>query len=130
MAIVSYRLGDADRERLDAPEWLPLDLLSCTLDDVTELSDQHGFELEDWPDVILGPTDGKPPKWAFKAVLWLALHQNGVAATWDDVGRIEVLRVTRRRDDDQGKDPASGESPPPPTPATSTTPPSSTSSPD
>lgn len=134
---LEYRLGDADRERLGCPEWLPLDLLDVTLDDLTELSDRFVFDLEAWPDVFFGPKDEdgeyKPPKWALRAAIWMALRQwGGSFVSWDDVGKLAILRVTSRTGD-QGKapDPSdSSGSTPPENSETSTTPPSSTSSPD
>jgi len=142
----SYRLCDADRARLGCPEWLPIELASSTLDDITYLSDRFGFDLEDWPEVLQGeiPFEAagtpdaedkrQPPKWATQAMLWLALHQADVPVAWEDVGKIQVLRVQRRvdEDDDPGKEPADDgpEKDPALTSDSSTTPPSSTSSPD
>jgi len=135
--MAKYRLGDEDRARLGGPEWLVLDLLGATLDDVTELSDRFVFDMEDWPEPLFGRegADGKrkAPKWRMQAALWMALRQAGVAATWEDVGKVAILRV-RVRDDEAGKAPpdpsASSGSTPPESSETSTTPPSSTSSPD
>ena len=126
----SYRLGDADRERLGGPEWLPFELMDVTLGQVTELSDRFGFELEDWPDVLTGTEARKAPKWRLQCLVWLALYQSGVNVPWEDAGTVAALRVTFRADEGPGKDESSSESPPSPTPETSTTPPSSTSSPD
>ena len=132
-----YRLGDADRERLGCPEWITLDLLDVSIDDVSELSDRFLFDLEDWPEPLVGPKgengERKTPTWQFHASVWMALHLAGTFASWDDVGKVAILRV-QSRDDDPGKapDPESGSSgsTPPESSGSSTTPPSSTSSPD
>jgi len=138
----SYRLGDEDRERLGCPEWLSVALTECRLDDITELSDRFDFELEDWPEVLRGevPFEAagspdadsmrKPPKWGIQAMLWLALHQADVDATWEQVGRLKVLQVQRREDEEPGKEEATQVAEPDPTSEPSTTQPSSTSSPD
>lgn len=139
----SFRLGDSDRERLGCPEWLPVALVECTLDDITELSDRFGFELEDWPDVLRGeiPLEAaghpdadsmrKAPKWGIRALIWLALHQSDVDVTWEQVGKLKMLQIARRDDDEEsGKEEAAPVAEPDPTSEPSTTPPSSTSSPD
>lgn len=139
----SFRLGDADRERFGCPEWLPVDLTACTIAEVTELSDRFGFELEDWPDALFGEVPfefaGEPdadkhrrkPRWWLSAYTWFGLHQAGIDASWDDVGKIAILQIGHRDDESPGKAPApEPEAPPPdPTPEPSTTQPSSTSSP-
>lgn len=140
----SYRLGEKDRERLGAHDWLPFDLLDATLDDITELSDRFGFELADWPNPFFGqvPLEAmgsadandhrKAPSWQIHAGVWLALHAGGIPTTWDEVGRLAILRIEYRRDEEPvGKDEPSSpaESTPDPTPEPSTTPLSSTSSP-
>lgn len=137
----SFRLGDDDRERLDCPEWLSLSLADCTLEDITYLSDRFVFDLEDWPEVLRGEVPfeyaGSPdaddkrraPKWSIQALLWLALHQSGCDASWEQVGKLQVMKVQRRSEpDDEGKDQAAPAGPDP-TPEVSMTPPSSTSSP-
>lgn len=130
----SYRLGDADRARFGAPEWMPLELMDVTLDQVTDLSERFGFEIEDWPEAFFGKVgeDGerKSPRWQIQTAVWLALHQSGINVPYENVGQIAVLRVQWRKEEEPGKDEGSSDSPPSPTPETSTTPPSSTSSPD
>lgn len=139
-----FRLGDEDRERLGAPEWLTLAMVECTLNDITYLSDRFDFELEEWPDVLLGEvpfefagspdadSKRKPPRWGTQAMLWLALHQSGVQATWEQVGQLKVFKIERRDDDEDGQAGKEEAAPaaPDPTSEPSMTPPSSTSSPD
>jgi hypothetical protein len=141
MGYYSYRLGDADRERLGCPEWLPVSLADCTLDDITYLSDRFVFELEDWPEVLLGDipfeaagtpeaeSKRKPPKWGIQALLWLALHQADVPVTWEQVGKLQVLKVQRRLDDEEPGKQTAAPAESDPTSGPSTTPPSSTSTP-
>src|SRR5262245_58305731 len=113
----AYRLGDADRERLGCPEWLPFNLVDASIDDVTDLAERFGFALDDWPEAYLGEIDmdtvgqeREPdrirPKWQIKAAVWMALHQNGVNCSWDDVGKVALLRASWRSDPDEspGKD--------------------------
>ena len=40
-----------------------------------------------------------------RAVVWLALHQNGHKATWDEAGSVSAVGLGFLADEDEGKDP-------------------------
>jgi len=134
---IRVHLGEKDRERWGCAEALELDLMDTSIADVSELSERFGFEPDDWPDAMIGDIpfeqagspDARPvqPRWQKHAAVWLALHQAGHDATWDDVGKVSFLRAGYSFDgkEDPGKE--EGESPSP-TSDDSGTPPSDTSS--
>lgn len=128
------QLGDRDRERLGCGEALDFDLMEISIADLEELSERFGFEPEDWPTPLIGEIpfeqagspDAKPvrPRWQTRAVVWLALHQSGHDATWDEAGKVAYNRVRFVNEEEPGKD----ETSPSPPSAGSGTPPSDTSS--
>ena len=123
-------LGERDRERFGCAEGLELDLMEICIADLEELADRFGFDPDDWPIPIIGEVpfeqagspDAKPvkPRWQKQAAVWLALHQAGHDATWDEVGKVAAERVVYTRE--PGKDE------PAPSTEPSGTPPSDTSS--
>lgn len=133
------KLSDADRQRFDCKEWLPVELADASITDVEELSDRFGFDpIDDWPEAMRGTISledagqgedkRKRPKWYMRALVWMALHQNGHDVSWDDAGLVQFLRLDFKSDDpvEPGKGEADGS--PSETSDASTTPPSPSSS--
>lgn len=128
--------GDKDRQRWDLPEVAEFDPRDITVADLEELSDRLGFDMRDWPDVLFGELtleqagdpDAKPvpPKWQPRAVVWMALRQNGRMVSWDEAGeaRTSWLRYVAS----EGKDQSPDTSEPSDKPEPSTTQPSESSS--
>jgi hypothetical protein len=132
---VKIRLCDEDRETFGCPEWLePVSPHDISLNDLDELAQRFNFDPNDWPEPFNGQltleqagVEGarpKPPPWRMRALVWMLLRQNGIAVSWEDVGKAHPLSMTTdRADPSPGKGRAQS-----PNSATSTTPRSRTSS--
>lgn len=119
-----FRLCPEDRELFGAPEWLKFDARAISVGDLEELSDRFGFDVEDWPEPFRGQLTleqagdpdavPRPPRWRNRALVWMLLRQNGVDASWEDVGRARAYLLEAHPDPadapSPGKD-AQGSSP-------------------
>lgn len=106
--------GEKDRERWSLPEVVEWDPRDIAVADLEELSDRFEFDMRDWPNVLFGELTLEqagdpdavpvPPKWQTRAVVWMALRQNGQLVSWDEAGeaRTSWLRFVAS----EGKAPA------------------------
>lgn len=103
---MEFRLRDEDRERLGGPEWLPWSPMAVTINDLDELVDRFDFDPDDWPTPFFGEltleqagdpeAQPKSPRWQRRAAVWMALRQNGIDVSWDDVGTVRIFQVESR----------------------------------
>lgn len=127
------RLHERDAERLGCEQFLTVDTTLVSVAEVEELADRFQFDPYDWPHPLFGEIafedagnpDAKPkaPRWQQRAVVWLALHQNGHPASWDEAGSVSAIGLAFFADEEApGKDPEAS-----PLNEASTTPPSENS---
>jgi hypothetical protein len=127
------QVPDVDQTEFGVPEVLEFDLWSISVDDLDELSERFGFDPMDWPDPFVGEVtleqagdpdaQPKPPKWRSRALVWMALRQNGFDVSWEAAGKARAFRwrplpepEVERGKDDTGETPSepSGASTPQP----------------
>jgi hypothetical protein len=88
-------LGDADRERLCAPEVLEVDTDDIDIDELVEIEDALGLDL-------VGYLDGWPMKArTMKATVWLGLRRAGIEVPLAELKfKAYGQGVRYRRDED------------------------------
>jgi hypothetical protein len=127
------QVPDVDQKEFGTPEVLEFDLWSISVDDLDELSERFGFDPMDWPDPFVGEVTldmagdpdarPKPPKWRSRALVWMALRQNGFDVSWESAGKARAFRwsplpepeVDRGKDsmEDPASDPSDASTPQP-----------------
>lgn len=84
---MKIRLGEADRERLGAPEWLDVDLTHLSTEEAEALEAASGADYT----VVAGSGVA-----GMRAKVWLGLHRAGLEAEWDkvrfDLAALDVAR--------------------------------------
>jgi hypothetical protein len=129
---VQIRLCDEDREHFKVDtEWVEWDPLNVCVADLDEMAERFGFLPMDWPEPFFGALtleqagnpDAKPvpPRWQLHAAAWMALRQAGLDVSWEDAGRVRLLKARSRPSPGKDSDRS-------PDSDTSTTPPSASSS--
>jgi hypothetical protein len=119
MPDVQIRLGDGDRARLDCKEWLDIDFLDTTVEDLEIICAETGIDIDDWP-ACLNPkvpftvmpeanARRRSPAWRNRVVIWLALRQAGHDVTWAEAGRVRTLQIQLRSVPEPPKDGADPE---------------------
>jgi hypothetical protein len=103
---VRVRLGDKDRARFGCVEWLDLDFLAATVEQVEHICAETGIDIDDWPECLnpairfedVGKPDARKrsPAWRNRVTVWLALNQSGYEVSWADAGKIVTNDVTIR----------------------------------
>ena len=80
MANIRIRLGDADRERLGAPEWVEYDTARMRLGEVRALKQQTGMTPKQLAERIKDDDYE-----ALGALVWLALVKAAVSVPFDEL---------------------------------------------
>jgi hypothetical protein len=94
--VTEIQFGEKDRQRWDLPEWVEFDPRDIATADLEDLSERFAFDMRDWPTVLFGELTLEqagdpdavpaPPKWQTRALVWMALRQNGRMVSWDEAG--------------------------------------------
>lgn len=89
----TIRLGDADRERYGAPEWLEFT-------DALSIRDAKAFQAAGGKYMDFFKRD-EPAGW--QAIAWLALHRAGVAVKVDELEDLDLAAVRLADSQPSGK---------------------------
>lgn len=110
------RLHERDAERLGCEQILTVDAVLISVGEVEELADRFEFDPYDWPHPLFGEiafedagnpeAKRKAPRWQARAMVWLALRQNGHIVSWEDAGAVSAVGLAFLPDEEEpGKDP-------------------------
>lgn len=120
---LQVRLGDKDRAEFGCDEWLGLDWMDVTVEELETVCAETGIDTADWPEVMVpkipfedvGKPDAKErqPAWFARVVVWLALRQSGLDVTWAQAGKVRVTQIKMRSVEPpkDGESPARSDSP-------------------
>lgn len=113
---VRVQLGEADRQRFGAPEWLTFDASVLMTDEAEVFEESFGIFAEEWFELLDGVTaDGtkiRRPVKVMRAVIWLALTRAGLEVDPPAV-KFDLLGVRTQPDPEVGEGKGGSPSTPP-----------------